>query len=95
MTTLTTASPTSTNIAWTAGHGVAAAQGTFGGGSFGVSASFDGGSTFIPLADETGTPVVLTAAGMISFQLPSCLLSASLSGSTGGSIQFTIRPSEA
>lgn len=93
MITLTTAADTSAAQSWSAGPGVAAAQGTFGGGSFTVEASFDAGGNWIALADETGTPVALTAEGTISFRLPSCSLRAVLAGSTAATVEFTLLPS--
>lgn len=89
---LTTAAATSSAIAWSGGPGVAAAQGTFGGGSFTLEASFDTGSNWIALADETGTPVTLTAEGTMSFRLPACSVRAVLAGSTGATVEFTILP---
>ena len=92
MDTLTTAAATGTSTTWKGGAGLAVAQGTFGSGSFTVEASFDAGSNWITLADETGTAVALTAEGTLTFALPPCSVRGLLSGSTAATVEFALLP---
>ncbi len=92
MDTLTTAAPTGDTTDWAKGPGTAFAQTTFGGGAFTLEATFDDGTNWLPLTDENGATVGLTAEGFISFDLPTCKVRALLTGSTGATVNFQILP---
>lgn len=63
---------------WRGGGGSFRAWGELAGGTLALEASFDGGTTFVPVEGAS-----LTQAGIKNFQLPVCKLRASLSGASG------------
>lgn len=69
---------------WDGGLGTVAVAGTFGSGTIKLEASFDNGTTWIPV----GTDVEFTATGMGNFHLPACNLRCTLSGATSPDIDI-------
>jgi hypothetical protein len=70
---------------WHGGRGVFAAYGTFGGGTVKLQWSPDDGTTWLDVDNGTSY-VTFTANGSGGFELPNCLIRASLSGATSPSV---------
>jgi len=69
--------------------------GTFGGGTVSLLASPDGGTTYVPVKDSTGTAITFTANNLINFELYSdprnpVKLRLTLSGAAGANLSYTL-----
>lgn len=74
-----------TDLGWNGGRGAFAVFGTFNGATVTFSASPDGGMTFIDL----GSDAVLTAAGVVNFDLPAGFALRAALSAVGGSTSLT------
>lgn len=69
-------------IDWMGGDGTFAAKGNFASGTLVLEASIDGGLTWQPCKDASGSNLAFSADGIISFSIGPCKLRARMSGST-------------
>jgi hypothetical protein len=73
-----TSNGASAAVEWQGGVGTYYVNGTFGGATVTLQASFDNGASWLSLGDAA-----LTQAGAVNFQLPNVLLRASVSNASG------------
>lgn len=80
---LNNASATGAAQAWAGGKGAfIVPSGTFGGTSVELEFSIDGGAVYLTVDKGSETNVTFTAASWGLFELPSCLIRASVTGGT-------------
>lgn len=82
---LANASATGSAVAWPGGRGTfSVPAGTFSGATVKLQWSPDEGTTYLDVDNSGDTYVTLTAAGAGNFELPPCLIKATISGSPTG-----------
>ena len=72
---LDAAAATGDSVPWSVGKGQLTVQGTWDGATVTLEATEDGGTTWIPVGDDT----TMTANGKANFELASCTIRATVS----------------
>jgi hypothetical protein len=72
------------------GNAVACAFGTFGGGTFKLQFSPDGGASWVDYSPQNGVALTLTANGSLVFRLPPGQFRSVLTGSTAPSLNYFV-----
>lgn len=89
---LDNASATGTGVEWPGGKGVFSAyKGTFGGATVKLQWSLDAGTTWLDVDRSGDTYTTLTAAGSGIFELPECLIRASVASGSPSALFATAK----
>ena len=78
-------------VNYNAGEANLGFQGSFNSKTVNVQASFDGGSTFIDLNDESGSPIAITQNSIILVNLGGCKLRFKTSAALGAGNEVQVR----